>query len=76
MTTQWDHQDGPRHDYLYVTARDVVLGHDFGAEQSDSAWSCSHEAFLAGWQHDEIRSTFGEAVLAEAIEAVKARRAG
>lgn len=73
MKTEWEVPDpaGGRGRYcLRIEARGVASGHDTG-HPMDTWGQCSHREFLAGAFHDTVLTYFGEAVLAEAIEAVR-----
>lgn len=70
MKTQWDKTTGDRHDYAFINEKDVVLGYDYGKEQSDDAGGVSHKEFLEGLLHDRILKRFGKEVLNEIIETV------
>ncbi|NHI92924.1 MAG: hypothetical protein EAX96_10520 [Candidatus Lokiarchaeota archaeon] len=71
MKTSWEKREGKKINYLDVTRTEVVVGHHYGGGMSDIAGSCSHKEFLEGRFQNLILERFGEAVLKEALRAVK-----
>ena len=67
----WSKPRKPRGEsYLQLTPRQVIVGAHSGSGMTDSAGSCSHEAFLQGRFHDVVLAEFGASVLAEVLQAL------
>ncbi|MBD3338804.1 MAG: hypothetical protein GF353_06840 [Candidatus Lokiarchaeota archaeon] len=66
----WERYKGRQHYYVYVTYKEVVVGHDYGTGMSDSAGACSHQDFLDGKFQGLIFERFGQDTLTEVIYAV------
>jgi hypothetical protein len=65
----WETTNGEKTSYTRIEA-DIVMGSHSGSGHTDSAGSCSREAFLNGQFHDTIRSDHGPAVLQEVLDFV------
>lgn len=69
--TSWEVDRDDAHHYLEVFRYTVTVGHHHGSSFGDTFGTVSHQEFLAGELHDVVREVHGEAVLAEAIAAVR-----
>jgi hypothetical protein len=69
--TSWSRVEGTRRDYVHVTYKDVVVGHDDGTTASDFAGSCGHAEFLAGRFQPEVRALLGDPGLEEVLRTVR-----
>lgn len=69
--TSWTVERGEEQHYIEVFRYEVTIGHHHGSTISDTFVTVSHRDFLAGAHQDLVREVHGEAVLAEAIAAVR-----
>ncbi len=71
LKTSWEKKDGRLTEYVYVTYKEVVVGHNYGTGMSDMAGAASYKEFLNGRFQDLILETFGQKILDEVINVVK-----